>query len=346
MKTARWWHQEGERWGCDLCPRGCRLRPGQAGFCALRVATEKGIVLPSWGVVAGLAIDPIEKKPLYHFYPGSQVLSFGTIGCNLGCRFCQNWHLSRGRPGKEPVGERFTPEAVAEMAVADSCRSVAFTYNEPLIFAEYAIECARACRQRGVKSVAVTAGYVSGAARQEFFAAMDAANIDLKGFSEAFYRRYCAAELRPVLETLRHVAHETEVWLEITTLLIPGANDAPEQIRAMATWIRAELGAEIPWHLTAYRPSHRLRRRPTRQAELEQARRVALECGVRFVYTGNLRDAGDALNTRCPACGRVLIVRRGFWAEPVGVASGAQCAGCGEELPGCFGETGATGGRR
>ncbi len=347
MRIARWWHREGERLVCDLCPRRCRLRSGQTGFCALRVATDEGIALPTWGRVSALAVDPIEKKPLYHFYPGSQVLSFGTVGCNLGCRFCQNWHLSRGRAGAEQHSRPLPPPAIANLAVENGCDSVAFTYNDPVIFAEYAIACAHACRARGIQSVAVTAGYIEAAPRRELFAAIDAANIDLKGFSEEFYRRYCLAHLKPVLETLLYAVHQTSVWVEITTLLIPGANSAPEQIRAMATWIRRELGAEIPWHLTAYRPAYRLRQRSTPPNLLAEARRIALDCGLRFVYTGNLPDAGDALNTRCAGCGRVLVERQGFRAKalvPVPGAkdgngeapAGAARCSCGRQLPGRF----------
>ena len=206
---------------CEVCPRLCKLNEGQRGLCFVRARHDNRIVLTTYGRSSGFCIDPIEKKPLNHFLPGTSVLSFGTAGCNLTCKFCQNWDISKAR-AFDRLQDLASPEAIAEAAVASGCRSVAFTYNDPVIFLEYAADVAEACRERGVKTVAVSAGYICEEPRVEFFSKMDAANIDLKGFTDGFYRNLCSARLGPVLDTLEYLKHETEVWFEITTLLIPG----------------------------------------------------------------------------------------------------------------------------
>lgn len=331
---ARWWHQDGEHIVCDLCPRSCRLRPGQRGFCHSRRATEAGMELTSWGRCSGLAVDPIEKKPLYHFLPRSSVLSFGTTGCNLACRFCQNSDISMVRRA-ERLQTPALPEPIAALAVDHGCASVAFTYNEPLISAEYALDVAAACHAVGVRTVAVTNGYVSPGAREAFFAGMDAANVDLKALSDAFYREWTSARLEPVLDTLRHVAHETGVWLEVTTLLIPGLNDSPAQVSELVRWLADELGPDVPLHLSAFHPAHRVTDRPrTPASTLLRARDQALTAGLRFVYTGNIGHT-DTGSTWCPGCGALLVERTGYRHGRWGLADG-RCARCDQPIPGVF----------
>ena len=230
---GRYWHRLSDgRVQCDLCPRFCKLREGQRGLCFVRACGPDGMVLTTYGRSSGFCIDPIEKKPLNHFLPGTPILSFGTAGCNLTCKFCQNWSISKAREF-DKLQDLASPEAIAQAAMQTKCRSVAYTYNDPVIWAEYAIDTAKACRQVGVQSIAVTAGYISPPAREPFFEYMDAANVDLKSFSEEFYQKITYSHLQPVLETLEWIHRETDVWLEVTNLLIPEANDQPEEIRRM-----------------------------------------------------------------------------------------------------------------
>ncbi|MFQ5691252.1 MAG: AmmeMemoRadiSam system radical SAM enzyme, partial [Gemmatimonadota bacterium] len=301
---TRYWHAlDDGRVQCDLCPRACRLREGQRGLCFVRANQDGRVVLTTWGRSSGFCVDPIEKKPLHHFLPGTSVLSFGTAGCNLTCRFCQNWDISKSRE-LDTLLDEATPETIARAAEALGCRSVAYTYNDPVIFHEYAIDVARACRERGIRSVAVTAGYVRPEPRAEFYRHMDAVNVDLKGFTDRFYRSLCTARLEPVLDTLRYIRHETGVWLEITTLLIPGENDSEAEIDRLTRWVVAELGADIPLHFTAFHPDWKMRDRPpTPSATLRRARGIARANGVRYAHTGNVRDP-EGQSTYCHACGR------------------------------------------
>jgi pyruvate formate lyase activating enzyme len=333
---ARWWHPaEGGRLQCDLCPRDCRLREGQRGFCFVRRRQGDTLVLDTWGRSSGFCVDPIEKKPLAHFYPGTSVLSFGTAGCNLGCRFCQNWDISRAR-ATDRLADQATPQAIARRALELGCRSVAFTYNDPVIFAEYAIEVAEACHALGVKTVAVTAGYVHAVPRRELFAHIDAANVDLKAFSEDFYRKLCLAHLQPVLETLEYLVRETSVWTEITTLLIPGHNDGEEEVGRLSAWIAEHLGLDVPLHFSAFHPDFELRDvPPTPPATLARARRQARAAGLRHVYTGNVHDPeGDT--TRCAGCGAALIVRDWYQLVDYQLTPEGRCPDCGLGLPGRF----------
>jgi pyruvate formate lyase activating enzyme len=306
---ARWWHAiEDGRLQCDLCPRDCRLNDGQRGACFVRARTGDRMVLTTYGRSSGFCIDPIEKKPLNHFYPGSSVLSFGTAGCNLACKFCQNWDISKSRD-MDRLMDQASPEAIADAAVRGGCRSVAYTYNDPVIFAEYAIDVAQACRDRGVKSVAVTAGYMHAEPRREFYAYMDAANVDLKAFTEDFYFRQTGSRLAPVLDTLRYLVHETDVWVEITTLLIPDANDSDAELAALSAWVAKELGTHVPLHFTAFHPDYRMQDRPrTPASTLTRARAIAMAEGLRFVYTGNVHDATGG-TTFCPHCHEALVTR-------------------------------------
>ncbi|MCV2394841.1 AmmeMemoRadiSam system radical SAM enzyme [Actinotalea sp. M2MS4P-6] len=333
---ARFWRRlDDGRIECDLCPRECRLRDGQRGFCFVRMRQGDQLVLTTYGRSSGFCIDPIEKKPLNHFYPGSSVLSFGTAGCNLGCKFCQNWDISKARE-MDRLMDRAMPDDVARAAVELGCRSVAFTYNDPVIFTEYAVDVAAACHERGVQAVAVTAGYINPEGRRDLFGAMDAANVDLKGFTDDFYRRITGARLQPVLDTLTYLRHETSVWLEITTLLIPGHNDSDEELRAMFRWVLDELGPDVPHHVTAFHPDWRMRDvPPTPRATLVRARQIALEEGLHFVYTGNVRDpAGEV--TACAQCGAALIERDWYAIHAYRLTADGRCPRCGTALPGRF----------
>ena len=321
LHPARWWHALPDgRLQCDLCPRECTLQDGQRGFCFVRQRDGAALVLTTYGRSSGFCVDPIEKKPLSHFYPGTSVLSFGTAGCNLGCRFCQNHDISKARD-QDTLADAATPEAIAAAAVRLGCASVAFTYNDPVIFAEYAIDIAAACRERGVHTVAVTAGYIHPEPRREFFAAMDATNVDLKGFSEQFYRKLAFAELAPVLATLEYIRHHTNTWLEITTLLIPGQNDSDDELRQLSRWIFEHLGPEVPLHFSAFHPDFKMQDIPaTPPATLTRARQIARDEGLQFVYTGNVHDLEGAATT-CPKC-QAALVRRDWSRSTQGAADG------------------------
>jgi pyruvate formate lyase activating enzyme len=341
---GRYWHPlEDGRVQCDLCPRYCKLHEGQRGLCFVRGRRDDRVVLTTYGRSSGFCIDPIEKKPLNHFLPGTPVLSFGTAGCNLTCKFCQNWDISKAR-ALDRVQDFASPAAIAEAAVRSGCRSVAFTYNDPVIFLEYAVDVAQACRERGIKTVAVSAGYIAPEPRIEFFRHMDAANIDLKGFTEGFYKNLCSGKLAPVLETLEYLEHETDVWFEITTLLIPGENDAPAEIEAQSEWLMEHLGPDVPLHFSAFHPDWKMLDTPaTPPQTLRAARRIARQAGLRYVYTGNIHDpAGQS--TYCPACDATIIGRDWYdlteWnLSPDGccVACGMPCAGVFDGAPGHWG---------
>ena len=345
VHATRLWHELGDgRVQCDVCPRECRLHEGQRGFCFVRACQGGEIVLTTYGRSSGFCIDPIEKKPLNHFLPGTPVLSFGTAGCNLGCKFCQNWDISKSRE-IDTLADAASPEELADAALRLGCRSVAFTYNDPVIFLEYAIDVADACRARGLSAVAVTAGYATAEARVELFAHMDAANVDLKGFTEDFYAKTCAGRLQPVLETLEYLVHETEVWLEVTTLLIPGLNDSDEEIDAQTRWLVERLGPQVPLHFTAFHPDWKLLDRPpTPPGTLTRARRIALANGLWHVYTGNVHDR-DGQSTYCHACGALLVERDWYRLGAWHLDDGC-CAKCGEPCPGVFERTPGTWGSR
>ena len=341
-----WWHDDDEsgRIICDLCPRECSLKPGDRGFCFVRQNVGNEMVLTTYGRSTGFCIDPIEKKPLNHFYPGTSVLSFGTAGCNLGCKFCQNWDISKSRE-VERLSEIATPEAIAEAARRHGCRSVAFTYNDPVIWAEYAIETARACRAVGIKTVAVTAGYISPEARGPFYEFMDAANVDLKGFTEEFYRTVTYSHLQPVLDTLEWLKKETDVWFEITNLIIPQSNDSMDDIRRMCQWIIERLGDDVPLHFTAFHPDFRMLDRPnTPLATLLEAYDVARQVGLKHVYVGNVDDVAHQ-STYCPHCNKLLIERN--WYE-LGAyhLRGDRCGHCGGAVAGRFDDRPGTWGRK
>jgi len=333
---ARYWHMtEDGRIHCDLCPRACRLQDGQKGLCFVRERQGDGMVLTTYGRSSGFCIDPIEKKPLSHFLPGTPILSFGTAGCNLTCKFCQNWDISKARE-VDRLNDAASPALIAEAARQLGCRSVAFTYNDPVIFLEYAVDVARECRERGIRTVAVTAGYITEQARGEFFGAMDAANVDLKAFSEGFYQNLCSAHLDPVLETLRYLCRETDVWTELTTLLIPGQNDSDAELTAMCKWIRTELGQDVPLHFSSFHPDWKMLDLPATPSEtLTRARRIAMSEGLRYVYTGNVHDPAGG-STWCPSCGELLIERDWYQLGRWGLDSKGCCGKCGTPIAGRF----------
>ncbi|MFH0984888.1 MAG: AmmeMemoRadiSam system radical SAM enzyme [Candidatus Omnitrophota bacterium] len=333
---TKYWHKlEGGKIQCDLCPRHCKLTEGQRGFCFVRACQDGRIVLTTYGRSSGFCVDPIEKKPLFHFIPGTPVLSFGTAGCNLGCKFCQNADISHSRE-MDTLADAASPERIAETARELRCRSVAFTYNEPHIFHEYAIDTAKECRKLGIKTVAVTAGYVFAEPRKEFYAWMDAANVDLKGFTEEFYKKYTDSSLQPVLETLLYLKKETRVWLEITTLLIPGLNDSGKELQALTSWIVENLGPDVPLHFTAFHPAHKLPELPSTPAStLQKAREIALANGIHYCYTGNVENP-EGETTFCHACGKKLIGRDGYEITLWNLKENGACGSCGAACAGVF----------
>ncbi len=333
---GRWWHKlEDGRILCTLCPRACALNEGQRGFCFVRQNVNDQMVLTTYGRSSGFCIDPIEKKPLNHFFPGISVLSFGTAGCNLGCKFCQNWDISKSREF-DRLTEEATPAKIAREAQRLGVKSIAFTYNDPVIFAEYAIDVAQACREAGIHTVAVTAGYMTDESRPEFYQYMDAANVDLKGFTEEFYEKITSGHLQPVLDTLVYLKNKTNVWFEITTLLIPGLNDAPDELHAMSEWIMTYLGPDVPLHFTAYHPDYKMLDRPATPFQtLRNARAIALSKGLRYVYTGNVHDQ-EGSSTYCPGCQKRVIERDWFVLGEYHVKPNGECGFCGTSIAGRF----------
>ena len=344
---ARWWHLTDDgHLQCDLCPRDCKLKDGQRGLCFVRQRQGEQMILTTWGRSSGFCIDPIEKKPLNHFYPGSSVLSFGTAGCNLACKFCQNWDISRSRD-MDRLMDAATPDAIARAAIGYGAEAVAYTYNDPVVFAEYALDTASACRAAGIRNVAVTGAYIHPIPAREFFSAMDAANVDLKAFTDDFYIKLCAGKLSPVLDTLALIYHETACWLEITTLLIPGKNDSDEELTALSQWVARELGPDVPLHFTAFHPDWKLDDLPpTPPATLSRARRIAQETGLRYVYTGNVHDPAGG-TTCCPTCQRALIERDWHHINRYTLDERGCCPHCGTRIAGRFARfAGAFGARR
>ena len=333
---TRYWHVlDDGRVQCDVCPRACKLRDGQRGLCFVRGAEAGRIKLFSYGRSSGFCVDPIEKKPLNHFLPGTSVLSFGTAGCNLACKFCQNWDMSKSRE-MDTLADGASPEDLADAAERLGCASIAFTYNDPVVFMEYAIDAAQACRARGIRSVAVTAGYMCAEPRAELYRHMDAANVDLKAFTERFYYKICGGALAPVLETLEYLKRETRVWFEITTLLIPGENDSDGELDRMTQWIAEKLGPDVPLHFTAFHPDWKMFDRPrTPPATLTRARRIALANGLHYVYTGNVHD-DEGGSTYCPHCGTRVIERDWYELGAWQLTDTGACKNCGTQIPGMF----------
>ncbi|MGD8484611.1 MAG: AmmeMemoRadiSam system radical SAM enzyme [Thioalkalispiraceae bacterium] len=333
---TKYWHKlDDGRIQCDLCPRECKLHEGQRGLCFVRENLNDEIVLTTYGLSSGYCIDPIEKKPLNHFLPGTPVLSFGTAGCNLACKFCQNWDISKSRE-MHTLADEASPELIARAAENLNCKSVAYTYNDPVIFHEYAIDVAQACHEKGIKSVAVTAGYVSPEPRAEFYQYMDAANVDLKGFTEDFYYKLTGGHLEPVLDTLKYIKHETDVWLEITTLLIPGKNDSDEELEQLTQWVVENLGPDVPLHFSAFHPDWKMMDvPPTPPATLTRARNIALKNGLHYSFTGNVHDEAGS-STYCHQCGNKLIGRDWYVLTAWNLDSEGKCNQCGTRCAGVF----------
>ncbi|MFW6184567.1 MAG: AmmeMemoRadiSam system radical SAM enzyme [Chloroflexota bacterium] len=334
--ATKYWHELPDgRIQCDVCPRACKLKEGQRGMCFVRMRQEDQIVLTTYGRSSGYCIDPIEKKPLNHFLPGTPVLSFGTAGCNLACKFCQNWDISKSRE-IDTLADQAAPETIARAARQLGCRSVAFTYNDPVIFMEYAIDVAIACQEAGIKTVAVTAGYMCDEPRREFYRYMDAANVDLKAFTETFYEKITVGHLQPVLDTLQYLKHETDVWFEITNLLIPGENDSEEELKEMTRWVVAALGPDVPMHFTAFHPDYKMMDHPhTPPATLRRAREIARKNGVRYAYTGNVYDEQGG-STYCHGCGQKLIGRNWYVLSDWNLTEEGTCRFCGARCSGVF----------
>ncbi len=335
VSTSYWHKIDSQRIQCDLCPRYCKLSEGQRGLCFIRANQNNAIVLTSYGRSSGFCVDPIEKKPLNHFLPGTPVFSFGTAGCNLACKFCQNWDISKSRE-VDTLADQASPEQIAATAKQLGCRSVAFTYNDPVIFHEYAIDVAKACHQLDVKTVAVSAGYVCAEPRAEFYQHIDAANIDLKAFTDDFYIHLTGSHLQPVLDTLIYLKHETDVWVELTTLLIPGKNDSNKELEAMTQWVVKHLGPEVPMHFSAFHPDYKMQDiAATPMQTLTRARDIALRNGVRYAYTGNVHDKSGE-SSYCHHCGKILIGRDWYVLSEWNLNAQGECIHCGTPCSGVF----------
>ena len=347
IRPTKYWHSlDDSRIQCDVCPRFCKLREGQRGLCFVRARENDQIVLTTYGRSSGFCVDPIEKKPLNHFLPGTPVLSFGTAGCNLACTFCQNWDISKSRE-TDTLADSASSEMIARAAHKLGCRSVAFTYNDPTIFLEYAIDTAQACHELGIKTVAVTAGYICEEPRTEFYRYIDAANVDLKGFTERFYRKICAGHLQPVLETLVYLKKHTNVWYEITILLIPGENDSETELEEMTQWVVENLGRDVPLHFTAFHPDYKMLNVPSTPEEtLYRARKIAMKNGIRYAYTGNVHDQAGG-STYCHNCHEKLIGRDWYELSDWNLTEKGSCKNCGVHCTGVFeAKAGAWGSRR
>ncbi len=333
---TQYWHKLADgRVCCDLCPQHCTLREGKRGSCFVRMHHQGEIVLTSYGRSSGFCIDPIEKKPLNHFYPGSSVLSFGTAGCNLSCQFCQNWNMSKSRQ-LDSICETASPDQLIQAAKRHNCKSIAFTYNDPVIFLEYAADVAQLAKVHQIKTVAVTAGYICEQPRVEFFKYIDAANVDLKGFTEAFYHKICHGHLQPVLDTLIYLKQETKVWFEITTLLIPDENDDERQLNNMCQWIVENLGVDIPLHFSAFHPDFKmLNKGKTSFNSLLKAREIALGYGINHVYCGNVHDKNSD-SSFCSNCHHLVIGRDWYQLDQYNLDDSGHCKHCGTLLPGRF----------
>ena len=334
MKEALWWQTEEDgRILCTLCPRFCRLGDGQAGFCYIRKNVGGKLYSLGYGTSTGFAVDPIEKKPLNHFLPGTGVLSFGTAGCNLGCRFCQNWSISKATLDKAQ-SLNVSTEQVVQLAIRHKAPSIAFTYNDPVIWGEFVIDISRLAREYGLKSVMVTAGYITPESRSDVYRYIDAANVDLKGFTERFYHKVTFSHLDPVLDTLRWLKNDTGIWFEITNLMIPGENDDPDETSRLCDWVLTNLGDSVPIHFTAFHPDFKMMDKPrTPAATLQRARRIALSAGIKYCYVGNVFD-DEGQTTYCPACGRALIRRS--WHDILEYHLEGNFCVCGQTIPGHF----------
>jgi len=334
LHEASWWEAEpGGRVHCYLCPRHCHIHAGQAGFCFIRLNRGGKLYSLGYGSPAALQIDPVEKKPLSHFLPGSRVFSMGTAGCNMGCFFCQNWDISKSRQD-QVRSQRVAPEDVPLLALEHGCESIAFTYNEPTIWGEYVIDICKAAKNHGLRTVMVSNGYITREAFHDIYDHIDAANIDLKAFTENFYGKITLTHLQPVLDTLRWLKNETPVWFELTNLLIPTLNDGAEEIGKLSEWVMQHLGPDVPLHFTAFHPDFKLQDKPPTPPEtLHRARKIALDAGLHYVYEGNIFSEGA--NTHCPSCGD-LVIRRSWHNVLENNLKYGACPSCGLAIPGVW----------
>ncbi|MHB8411559.1 MAG: AmmeMemoRadiSam system radical SAM enzyme [Candidatus Acidiferrales bacterium] len=332
LHEARWWDADASgKLHCYLCPRHCHIGDGQAGFCFIRVNQGGKLYSLGYASPAAIQIDPIEKKPLNHFLPGTKILSMGTAGCNMGCFFCQNWDISKSR-SDQVHSTHLEPEQVVELAIHHGCPAIAFTYNEPTIWAEYVIDICAAAHKRGLKTVMVTNGYITREAFHDVYDHIDAANVDLKAFTENFYGKVTLTHLEPVLETLLRLKNETDVWFELTNLMIPTLNDDEAETRKLAEWVLQHLGPDVPLHFTAFHPDFKLRDKPRTPPEtLHRAREIAREVGLHYVYKGNIY--GDGAHTYCPECGDLLVKRSWHDVLQNYIVAGT-CPQCGHRIPG------------
>jgi len=335
LYQAKWWNrEESGRIKCTLCPRYCILSDGQKGFCFVRENIDGTLYSTAYGRPTGFAIDPIEKKPLFHFYPNTEILSFGTAGCNLGCKFCQNWTMSKSKLD-EINSVSAIPEDVINLAQKHKVKSIAYTYNDPTIIGEYVIDISKLARELGIKSVMVTAGYIDAEARKDVYKYIDAANIDLKAFSENFYHNLTSSKLAPVLDTIKWLRNETDIWIELTTLLIPNENDSDDEIKEMTNWILENIGDEVPHHFTAFHPTFKMQNHQrTPSAALDRARSIALNAGMKYVYVGNVHNP-EAETTYCPNCKTPLIERDWHNVNVNKIANG-KCCNCNTKISGLF----------
>jgi pyruvate formate lyase activating enzyme len=332
---AKWWEPtDGGKILCTLCPRYCKIGDGQPGFCYIRQNQGGKLYTIGYGRPTGFAIDPIEKKPLNHFLPGSTILSFGTAGCNLGCKFCQNWSMSKAKLDDDNSLD-VSPEGVVALAKSNGTPSIAFTYNDPTIFGEYVIDISKIAREEGIKSVMVTAGYIDKEARKDVYKYIDAANVDLKGFTERFYWKNTYSHLDDILDTLIWLKNETDVWFEITTLLIPDENDSSEEIKLECEWILKNLGDSIPLHFTAFHPDFKMiDKERTPEITLTSARKIAFDSGIKYCYVGNVHNK-EGQTTYCPNCKEKLI-KRNWHSVLSNNLKGGKCRKCGEKIEGVF----------
>ncbi len=344
--VGRYWHKLYDgRIQCDLCPRLCKLNDGQRGLCFIRARKGDALLLTSYGRSSGFCIDPIEKKPLNHFYPGTSVLSFGTAGCNLTCKFCQNHDISKAKY-MDAMQDQASPGMIAKAAQAAGCASVAYTYNDPIIFLEYAVDVAHQCRIRGIKNIAVTAGYISQIAREEFFKEMDAVNIDLKAFSQDFYYKLCTAKLQPILETCKYLKDETDIWFEITTLLIPDENDSNQELEQLCQWVIDNLGNDVPIHFSAFHPDFKMTdKNKTPMNTLLRAYKIAKDAGVNHVYCGNIHHQ-ESDTTYCPNCNEILIARDWYEINKYNLGQDGHCQNCNSKIAGRFTDSNGNWGRK
>ncbi|MFP4458942.1 MAG: AmmeMemoRadiSam system radical SAM enzyme [Candidatus Zixiibacteriota bacterium] len=334
MHEAMWYEKLDENQvQCHLCPWNCIIDEGRRGICGVRANVDGKLVSLVYGKIASLNIDPIEKKPIFHLMPGSRALSVATVGCNLGCLFCQNWTLSQALP-EESRHADLSPESLVQKAIETNSQSIAYTYSEPTIFYEYMYDAAKIAHDNGIKNIMVTCGYINEEPLRELCKYIDAANVDLKGFSQDFYSEYTRAQLEPVKRTLK-IMDEEGVMVEVTNLIVPGANDSPEEIRVLCEFVHDSLGADTPLHFSRFHPNYKLKDRPpTPASKLNQAYEIAKETGLEYVYIGNMHGAGGE-NTICPSCGKTIIKRRGYMILEKKITDG-KCDFCGHEQHGIW----------